>query len=123
MPMDDTVAATVIAQTVSSVLNREDVPITVKAVPAATAKVVAAIKEDLAVKNMALVDVKSDWQSKIQWTQIVAAIATVSTLFGFNIDAATQVKILAVIGLLAPIVTFVLKKFYTKTVNASSVGT
>lgn len=57
------------------------------------------------------VDVKSAWFSKINWTQAVAVIAMIATVFGFNLDPATQVSIVSAIVSVQAVVTWVLKTF------------
>ena len=70
------------------------------------------------------VDVKSAWASKINWTQAVSAVAMVLTLVSggeLNITAEQQLNIVAAIGILSSIVTWVLKTWFTTTVTPSSV--
>lgn len=63
------------------------------------------------------VDVKSAWLSKINWTQAVAFLAMLGTIFGFNLDPATQVAIVAGIQGVQSLITIILKTFVKPTVT------
>lgn len=70
--------------------------------------------------EVAVVDVKPAYTSKINWVAIIAAIAGVGTVFLMPIDAETQAKIaaglLAAEGVLIPI----LRTFFSPDVISSS---
>jgi hypothetical protein len=51
--------------------------------------------------------------SKINWTQVVSAGAMLLTVFGLDIDPATQVKIVAFIGFAGQALTMVFRTFFT----------
>jgi hypothetical protein len=53
--------------------------------------------------------------SKINWTQIIAAAAMLGTVVGFDLDAATQVKIVSFIGFASQALTMVFRTFFTGT--------
>jgi hypothetical protein len=67
--------------------------------------------------NTVEVDVKSAWLSKINWTQAVAFLAMLATVFGFDLDPKTQVAIVAGIQSVQSVVTWILKTFFNKTVT------
>ena len=69
----------------------------------------------------AVVPVQTAWLSKINWTQVVGAIGTLVTTNAFGLDAATQVKILAVWGLAQNAATFVFRTWFNGTVSPGSV--
>ena len=68
-----------------------------------------------------LVDVKSAWFSKINWTQAISFIAMMLTTFGIDLDADTQAQILAGIISAQATVTWFLRTFKTDTVPPSAV--
>jgi hypothetical protein len=70
--------------------------------------------------NEVTVGVQSAWFSKINWTQAVAVLAMIATVFGFNLDSATQVAIVSAIVSVQAVVTWVIKTFFTTTVTPSS---
>jgi hypothetical protein len=51
--------------------------------------------------------------SKINWTQAVALGATIATVFGFDLSAEEQAKILAAIATITPVVTLIFRTFFT----------
>jgi hypothetical protein len=71
--------------------------------------------------KVAKVEVKSAWLSKINWTQAVAVVAMVATMFGLDIDATLQAEILAAIIGVQSVVTWVIKTFFSPTVTPASV--
>lgn len=66
------------------------------------------------------VEVKSAWLSKTNLTQFLSVLAMVGTLFGFQLDAATQVQIISVILSLSAFITWLLRTFFTTSVTPSS---
>jgi len=79
---------------------------------------------DTVVVPAAVVPVKSDWYSKIQWTQVVAGAAMLLAYFTggqLNMDAQTQSAVILVIGFVGQAATFIFKKYFTKTVSPASV--
>lgn len=68
-----------------------------------------------------LVETKSAWLSKINWTQAVALLAMALSFFGFpEMSSETQAEILAGIIAIQAFVTWVFKTFLTSTVTPSS---
>lgn len=61
--------------------------------------------------NTVEVPVKSAWFSSINWTQAVGVIASVVAVFGIEMDANTQVAVVATINGLMAVVTWALKTF------------
>ena len=51
--------------------------------------------------------------SKINWTQVIAAFATLAAVFGLNLSPETQVTVVAMIGLATQFLTVVLRTFFT----------
>lgn len=72
--------------------------------------------------DLATVEVKSAWASKVNWTQAIAAGAMILAYFGINLDANTQAAVLALIVALQSITTFVIKTWFSPTVTPSSVA-
>lgn len=73
--------------------------------------------------TVAQVDVKSSWVSKINWTQVVgigASALVLATGGKVNIPPEVQAEIIASIGAVQGIVTWVLKTWFTKTITAAS---
>ena len=66
------------------------------------------------------VEVKSAWLSKINWTQAVAALAALFTLFGHSIPDDVQADVLTAITCIAAVVTWVQRTFLTTTITPSS---
>ena len=65
-------------------------------------------------------DVKSDWASKINWTQVVSIVAVVGTLFGLDISPEMQAKIVGGIGVVTPIATMIMRTWFTTKLTTSS---
>lgn len=51
--------------------------------------------------------------SKINWTQVIAAIATLAAVFGFNFTPETQVMVVSMIALATQFLTVILRTFAT----------
>lgn len=85
----------------------------------ATTRVVQAIEDAPA---FAVVEVRPDWKGKTFWTQIIATLAMIATLFGLPISVETQTIILATIIPVVGVLTMVWKRWFTKTVTPQSVG-
>ena len=51
--------------------------------------------------------------SKINWTNVIAAIATLSAVFGFNLTPETQVMAVSMIALGTQLLTVILRTFAT----------
>lgn len=67
------------------------------------------------------VPVKSSWTSKINWTQLIAVMASVLVLFGISIPAETQLQIVVGIQAAQAIATWIIRTWFTKEITAASV--
>ena len=105
---------------VGKVLDRRDVPIKNESVPATVKKVEEAISDAVKDGEVALVNVKSSWTSKIEWVQILGAVAVLASMFGFDLDAKEQAAIVTVIALGSQVVTWVMRRWFTTSVTKSS---
>ena len=65
-------------------------------------------------------DVKSDWASKINWVNVVSAVAVLGALFGLDISPEMQAKIAGGLGVVTPLVTVVLRTWFTTKLTTSS---
>lgn len=70
--------------------------------------------------NTEVVEVKSAWFSKINWTQFIGLAAMVATLFGIPVTDELKVQIIALIGAVQSIATWYFKTFATQTITAAS---
>ncbi len=70
--------------------------------------------------NTAVVDIKSASSSKINWTQMVAVLASLLIVFGIDLNTETQLMIVAGIQGAQSVITWVLRTWFTKTVTAAS---
>ena len=70
--------------------------------------------------NTQLVDVKSAWLSKINWTQAVSFLAMLATMFGIDVPPEMHAQILAAIVAVSAVMTWAFKTFFTSTVTPSS---
>lgn len=106
-----------IAQTLERILAspRVDVPNT-KA-PKVAEEMAEVMKDS---PTIAVVPVKSMWLSKTGWVQIIAVTAMILAMFGIDLDAQTQVAILAVIVAVQGVVTWIVKNWFTPTVTPAS---
>lgn len=66
-------------------------------------------------------DVISSWASKINWANVVSAAAVIATLFGFDLTPEMQAKIVGGIGVATPVLTIILRTFFTTKLTAASV--
>ena len=105
---------------IGKVLDRRDVPIKNESVPATVKKVEEAITDAVKDGDVALVNVKSSWKSKIEWVQIIGAVAVLASMFGFDLDAKEQAAIVTVIALGSQVVTWVMRRWFTTSVTKSS---
>lgn len=74
----------------------------------------------MALPVAAVVPVKPAWYSKINWLQVIAAIATLVATNAFGLDETTQVKVLAITNILQSVATIVLKTWFNASVTPSS---
>lgn len=72
--------------------------------------------------EVAEVEVKSAWTSKINWTQAATVAFSVATLFGIDVPAETKAQAITVITAAGGVVTWALRTWFTKAVTPSSVG-
>ena len=56
---------------------------------------------------------KAAWESKINWTQIVAVMAMGMTMFGVDLDAETQQRLAVTISSVSAAVTIIWRTWYT----------
>ena len=63
-----------------------------------------------------LVEVKSAWFSKINWTQAVSLLATVLVVWKIDLDPTTQVAIVSAIQGVQVVVTWVFRTWFNNTV-------
>lgn len=73
-------------------------------------------------KQMAVVEVKSAWFSKINWTQAVSLLATLLAIKGIDLDPTTRVAIVAAIQSITVIITWVLRTWFNSTVSPASIS-
>jgi hypothetical protein len=59
-------------------------------------------------------ETKSAWFSKINWTQIVAMIAMIGTVFGIDVPEDVRVQLLAAIGGIQGVATWIFRTWFTK---------
>jgi uncharacterized membrane protein len=71
--------------------------------------------------SIAVVSVKSAWTSKINWVQLVSVAAVLGTVFGIDISAEDQAKIVAAVAIVSNIVTGVIKTWFTPTITPQSI--
>lgn len=72
------------------------------------------------IPSTARVEVKSAWFSKINWTQAVSLGGTLLALKGFNLDADTQVSIVAGIQGIQSVATWAFRTFFNRSVSPAS---
>jgi len=70
--------------------------------------------------DIAEVDVKSAWLSKINWVQVASVAASILVVFGISIPPELQAQIAAAITAVSAIVTIVMKTWFTTTITPSS---
>lgn len=58
--------------------------------------------------------------SKINWTQFVAFLAMLATMFGFDVPAEIQAQIVAVILAVSNVVTWVMRTWFTTALTPAS---
>lgn len=69
---------------------------------------------------MERVEVKSAWLSKINWTQAVSLAATLLAIKGINLDAETQVAVIATIQGGQSVATWAFRTFFNRSVSPAS---
>lgn len=74
--------------------------------------------------DVTTVPVKSAWVSKINWTQVVSAVATCVTavISAANLPAAQATALTAAVAGGGQFLTVILKSFFTTSVTPGSVG-
>ena len=70
--------------------------------------------------DIAEVEVKSAFLSKINWTQLISVLASLLVVFGVDFPPELQAHIAAAITAISAIVTVVMKTWFTTTVTPSS---
>lgn len=67
-----------------------------------------------------VVEEKSAWLSKINWTQILTVVFTLLAAFGVNIPEEMKVNIIAAVTAIGGIVTVVMRTWFTTKVTSAS---
>jgi hypothetical protein len=67
-----------------------------------------------------VIEIKSAKMSKINWTQLIAAVAMLLTMFGLDITPEHQAAAVVVIGLISQFATVIWKTWFTTTITRSS---
>ena len=73
--------------------------------------------------TVATVSIKSAWLSKVNWTQAVAGAAMLLAYFSggkFDLSPDQQAAFVVSIGVIGNLVTWVIKTWFTSTIQASS---
>lgn len=70
--------------------------------------------------NTVVVDTKSAWASKINWTQAVTLASVLLAFFGFPIPDDVKAELIAAITAVSAVVTWVLRTFFSSTVLHAS---
>lgn len=112
-------ATAIVGALVKGALDKENVQIETKDVPAAATEVLAAIKAD---PKVAVVQTKSAWLSKINWTQAAGLIATVGAIVGLPLTSGQILAVVTGIQTVVAIGTWIMKTFFSSTVTPASVG-
>jgi hypothetical protein len=73
--------------------------------------------------TIAVVPIKSAWTSKINWIQVISVLSALGILFGIDISAEDQAKLLVAATVVSNIVTGVVKTWFTATVTEQSIPT
>lgn len=116
--MQSNPALAVVGNLVKNALDKPNVAIEVKDVPGAAAEVLSAIKAD---PKVAVVPVKSAFQSKINWLN-GAFMTAVAGYVGFNIPTTPEGWAAAAGSIIVPALTILLKSFFSNSVTAASAG-
>ena len=64
---------------------------------------------------------KSAFLSKINWTQFIAFLAMILTVFGVELPAEIQAELVVIIGSIQAVVTWILRTWFTTKLTKSSV--
>lgn len=72
--------------------------------------------------NFASIPIQTAWLSKINWTQAVAFLAVMFTMFGIDLDAETQAQIVAAIAAISQVLTWIMRTWFTATITPASAG-
>ena len=123
--------ANVSASAVQAVASRTDNQLSLPAVTSAKPEIAAEIQRAIAtapsLDNLAVVQVKSAWASKINWTQAIgwAATGIVGFVLPYLGDLGLPETIIAMFTVqsVQNILTFMFKTFFTDTVTPSSLPT
>ena len=68
-----------------------------------------------------VVEVKSGWTSKINWTAVATAVVALIAAFGVDLDEELRAKILAMIPVLGGAAIWILRTWFTKELTRGSV--
>lgn len=64
--------------------------------------------------------IKSSWFSKINWTQAVAFLGMIFTMFGIDVPEDVKAAIVSAIVAISTVITWVLRTFFTTSITPSS---
>jgi hypothetical protein len=65
-------------------------------------------------------ETKSSWLSKINWTQAIAFLAMILTVFGINLPDDVKIQLVAIISGVQAIVTWVVRTWFTTQLTDAS---
>ena len=67
-----------------------------------------------------VVDVKSAWFSKVNWTAALSALLTLLVAFGLPLTEEQKAGVLSAVGVIGPVIVMILKTYFTTTVTPAS---
>jgi len=70
--------------------------------------------------DQTVVDVRSAWLSKINWTQLIGVGASLAAIKGIDVPPEQQVQMVAGIQAIQAVATWAMKTFFTSTITPSS---
>ncbi len=82
-------------------------------------EIVKAVEES---KDIAIVQVKSAWTSKINWVQAAGLVASAAAYFGLQLTADQVLGVIAAIQTVTAVVTWVVKTWFSNSVTSASAG-
>lgn len=70
--------------------------------------------------NFVEVAVKSAWWSKVNWTQVIAIVASLGVFFGLHLSPEDQAKIVVTINAVSGVATIILRTWFTTTITPAA---
>lgn len=70
---------------------------------------------------VSVVNIKSAWASKINWTQFLSSLFSLLAAFGLDIPAEQKLIIVVAIDTISSTATWIFKTWYTSTITPSSI--